>query len=60
MPYLGSVGILAGVGHAQDSRAGVTKLEVLISKFSTKDRLATSSVAVGKVTLSDSSSHIMH
>lgn len=53
MPYLGSVGVLASVGHAQNSGAGVTKLEVLISKFVSKDRLATSSVAVGKVTLLD-------
>ena len=52
--YLRAVGILAGVGHAQDSRAGVAKLEVLVLELFSVDRLATSSVAVGKITLNES------
>lgn len=46
---LGSVGVLAGVGHAQDSGAGVAKLEVLVLKLVSIDRLAASSVAVSEV-----------
>lgn len=51
--YLGSIGVLAGVGHAQNSRSSVAKLKVLISKLGSKDRFTTSSVAIGKVTLSE-------
>lgn len=55
--YLRSVGVLAGVGHAQNSRAGVAKLKVLISKLGSKDRFTASSVTIGKVTLSDIKGH---
>ena len=38
---LRSVGVLAGVGHAEQTLAGVTDLEVLILELVTVDRLAT-------------------
>jgi len=46
---LRSVGSGSGVGHGQDSWTGVLQLEVLVSKLLAVDRLASSSVVVGKV-----------
>lgn len=50
---LRAVGVLAGVGHAQQSLAGVPYLEVLIGKLVAVDRLATSAISTGKVTTLD-------
>jgi len=47
---LRAVGVRAGVGHGQESRAGVLDLEVLIGKLLAVDGLATGAVATGEVT----------
>lgn len=49
--YLGSVGILACVGHGNDSGAGVVEVEVLVLELFTVNRSASSSIATSKVTL---------
>jgi hypothetical protein len=49
--YLRSVGVLTSIGHGDDSRAGVMKVEVLIFKLSAIDRLSSSAVAIGEVAL---------
>lgn len=47
---LGSVGILACVGHGNDSGAGVVEVEVLVLELFTVNRSASSSIATSKVT----------
>lgn len=47
---LRAVGAWASVGHGEDTRAGVLKLEVLVLELVAVDRLATSAIVVGEVT----------
>lgn len=47
---VGDVRVGAGVGHGQQTRAGVLDLEVLIGKLLAVDGLATSAVTTGEVT----------
>lgn len=47
---LGAVGVGTGVGHGQDSGAGVLQREVLILELGAVDGLASSAVVVGEVT----------
>ena len=49
---LRSVGVGTSVGHGQDTRSSMGKGEVLIGKLFTIDRLASSTVLVGKVSSS--------
>lgn len=46
---LRAVRVRSGVGHAQDSRAGVLQRKVLILELVAVDRLASGAVVVGKV-----------
>jgi len=46
---LGAVGAGAGVGHGEDSGAGVLELEVLVSELLAVDGLASGAVAAGEV-----------
>lgn len=48
--WTGDVRVGAGVGHGQQTRAGVLDLEVLIGELLAVDGLATSAVATGEVT----------
>lgn len=48
--WVGGVRVGAGVGHGQQTRAGVLDLEVLIGELLAIDGLATSAVATGEVT----------
>ena len=50
---LAAVGVLASVGHGEDSGACVTELEVLISKLGAIDGLAASAVAICEITTLD-------
>lgn len=50
---LGSVSVLAGIGHGQKTRASVAKLKVLILEASTVDGLATGAVVVSEITTLD-------
>lgn len=47
---IGDIRVGAGVGHGQQTRAGVLDLEVLIGELLAVDGLATSAVATGEVT----------
>ncbi|KAK6539314.1 hypothetical protein TWF694_009548 [Orbilia ellipsospora] len=47
---LGTVGVLAGIGHAQQTWLGVLDLEVLIGELLAVDGLATGAIALGEVT----------
>jgi hypothetical protein len=47
---LGAVGVGAGVGHGEQTGAGVLLLEVLVGELLAVDGLATSAVATGEVT----------
>merc|ERR1711879_467995 len=47
---LGSVGVLASVGHGEEVWLGVLELEVLIGKLLAVDGLSTSTVVVSEVT----------
>lgn len=47
---LGAVGVLAGVGHGEQTGLVVLQLEVLIREPVTVDGLATSAVALGEIT----------
>lgn len=47
---LRSVGILTSVGHGQETRTSVAKLEVLVGETVAVDRLATGSVVLGEIT----------
>ena len=46
---LRTVGIAAGVGHAQDPGASVLEIEILISEFLAIDRLAACAIAIREV-----------
>lgn len=46
---LASVGIGAAVGHRQNARAGVPKLEILVGELGSVDGFAAGSVARGEV-----------
>jgi hypothetical protein len=50
---LRSIGVLTSIGHRQETRTSVTKLEVLICETIAIDRLATSSITIGEVTTLD-------
>ena len=50
---LGAVGVLAAVGHAHETLAGVLELEVLIGELGTVDRLAASSISFREITFSE-------
>ena len=47
---LGAVGVLAAVGHAQETLASVLELEVLIRELGAVDGLAAGAIAAGEVT----------
>lgn len=47
---LGAVRVRTSVGHGENVRAGVLKLEVLVLELGTVNRLATTTIARGKVT----------
>jgi len=47
---LGAVGILSGIGHGEDAGLGVLEFEVLVIELIAINGLATSTVALGKVT----------
>lgn len=47
---LGPIGVLASIGHRQNSWPGVGKLKVLVLKLVAVDRLSAGAVAAGKVT----------
>jgi len=49
--YLRSVGVLASVGHRDDTGAGVVELEVLILEIMAPNRLSSSSIATSEVAL---------
>jgi hypothetical protein len=46
---LGAVGVLAAVGHAHETLAGVLELEVLIRELGAVDRLAARTVALREI-----------
>lgn len=47
---LRAVGVLAGVGHGEDTGLGVLQLEVLILELLAVDRLSTGAVSTSEVT----------
>jgi hypothetical protein len=47
---LRSVGVLAGVGHGEQTRLSVLQLEVLVSELLSVDGLSTGTVSFGEVT----------
>lgn len=50
---LRSIGVGASIGHAEDARAGMLELEVLILELTAVDGLATSAIAGSEITTLD-------
>lgn len=48
--HLRTVGVLAGVGHGQETGLGVLQLEVLVFELGAIDGLSAGAIAVGEVT----------
>lgn len=53
-----TVGVLATVGHAQETLAGVLELEVLIGELGAVDGLATGAIALCEITARKSVGHL--